>query len=148
RRPDHARRPARRAPAGLGLTAMPHDRSRPPVPAEKPTEAKRPTFPARDGAGRIATVRDMVVGVVAWVAGGGGLLIALAGLVSLAAGGFGHISGWIAGALAVLMFIEDFRAWRVGPGRIAVALLGVALGALAGIVLVGQLGTVMPAVFS
>ena len=108
----------------------------------------RPTFPARDTAGRIATVRDMLLGVLVWVTIGAVLLIAIDGLVSLAAGGFGHISGWIAGTLAVLMFIEDFRAWRVGPARIGVALVGAALGVLAGVVLAGQVGPVMPAVFS
>ena len=108
----------------------------------------RPTFPPRDAAGRIATVRDMVIGVVAWVAVGAVLTIAIAALVSLGAGGFGHFSGWIAGTLAVLMFIEDFRAWRVGPARIGVCLVGAALGVLAGVVLAGQVGSVMPAVFS
>src|SRR5215470_3566957 len=108
----------------------------------------RPTFPARDDAGRIATVRDMVLGVLVWVSIGAVLLIAIDGLVSLAAGGFGHISGWIAGTLAVLMFIEDFRAWQVGPARIAVALVGAALGVLAGVVLSGQIGSALVAVFS
>ena len=108
----------------------------------------RPTFPARDDAGRIATVRDMVIGVVAWVAVGAVLLIAIDGLVSIASGPFGHLSGWIAGTLAVLMFIEDFRAWQVGPVRIAVALLGTALGVLAGVVLAGQLSPLMLPVFS
>jgi hypothetical protein len=115
------------------------------MPSERPT---KPTFPARDDAGRIATARDMVIGTVAWVAVGAALLIAIDGLVSLAAGGFGHISGWIAGTLAVLMFIEDFRAWRVGAARIGVALLGTALGVLAGVILAGQVAPLMPAVFA
>ena len=115
------------------------------MPSDRPT---KPTFPARDDAGRIATVRDMILGTAVWVAVGAALLIAIDALVSLAAGGFGHISGWIAGTLAVLMFIEDFRAWRVGPARIGVAMVGAALGVLAGVVLSGQIGSVLPAVFS
>src|ERR1041384_432918 len=100
------------------------------MPSDRPT---KPTFPARDDAGPIATVSDMILGTAVWVAVGAALLIAIDALVSLAAGGFGHISGWIAGTLAVLMFIEDFRAWRVGPARIGVAMVGAALGVLAGV---------------
>jgi hypothetical protein len=70
----------------------------------------------------------LVVGVVGLLAIDG--VSALIGL-----GKFGHISGWIAGLLAVWTFAEEFRAWAGVPFRFWVAagsaVFGVLLGSLA-----------------
>ena len=42
------------------------------------------------------------------------------------------------------LFIEDFRAWQIGPARIGVALVAAALGALAGGLLASVLGALPP----
>jgi hypothetical protein len=105
-------------------------------------------FPRRDADGRVATASDMAVGVVMSVAIATVLLIAVDGIATASgSGSFGHISGWPAAILAVWLFIEDFRAWRIGPARIGVALVAAALGVLAGGLLTSLLD-VIPLLFA
>jgi hypothetical protein len=105
-------------------------------------------YPHRDANGRVVSVTEMIVSVVTSVAIVTVLLIAVDGIASAAGrGSFGRISGWPAAILAVWLFIEDFRAWRIGPARIGVALVAAALGALAGGLLASVLGA-LPTLFA
>jgi hypothetical protein len=115
--------------------------------SEPPVRAQQ-TFPRRDDRGRVATWPDMVAGVVLNVALGTLILAVIDGIVALLGGGtFGRFNGWITGILAVWLFVEDFRAWRIGTGRIGVALLGIVLGLGVGIVVARNL-TMMPNLFA
>ena len=96
----------------------------------------------------LISATEMIVSVITSVAIVTVLLIVVDGLASVAGrGSFGRISGWPAAILAVWLFIEDFRAWRIGPARIGVALVAAALGALAGGLLASVLG-VLPTLFT
>jgi hypothetical protein len=98
------------------------------VVAKAPAAARTPSFPPRDADGRIATVQSMLAGVGFAMVIGIVLVLAIDGVVTLIGrGSFGSFSGWIAGVLAVWMFVEDFRAWRGVPARILVAIAGVVL---------------------
>jgi hypothetical protein len=113
-----------------------------------PTPAKSPSYPRRDADGRIATLPDMLGGVLFSVVVGTILLLAIDGIFSLLnVGRFGRISGWLAGILLVFMFIEDFRSWKGAPLRIAVAFVGAALAVLAGGALSAQIDSLL-AVFA
>lgn len=102
-------------------------------------------YPHRDADGRVVSATEMVISVVASVAIVTVLLIVVDGLASVAGrGSFGRISGWPAAILAAWTFIEDFRAWRIGPARIGVALVAAALGVLAGGLLASVLGALPP----
>jgi hypothetical protein len=124
--------------AGRGTTRRPPE-------AGKPTGPAKQSFPRRDANGRVISVSEMIIAVVAWVAAVTVVIIGVDGIASAAGrSAFGHISGWPAAILAVWLFIEDFRAWRIGPARFGVALVAAALGALGGTVLVSVLDSVPP----
>jgi len=103
-------------------------------------DAPRPTFPRRDAKGRVASFPEMLGGVVGNVVLGTALVAAIDGLVTVAiTGTFGQISGWLAGILMVWVFVEEFRAWRIGPARILVAFVAGVVGVLAGAALSARL---------
>lgn len=105
-------------------------------------------FPRRDANGRVASIHEMLAGVGANAVLGTVLVVAIDGLATLVGSGrFGQISGWLAGILMVWLFVEDFRAWRIGTGRIGVALLAGVIGLLAGAFLSVQL-TALPNIFA
>ncbi|HKD97234.1 MAG TPA: hypothetical protein VKB69_06465 [Micromonosporaceae bacterium] len=115
--------------------------------AEPPVRQQQ-TFPRRDERGRVASWPEMVVGVVLNVVVGTIILAAIDGIIALLGSGtFGTFSGWIAGILAVWLFVEDFRAWKIGTGRIGVCLLGIVLGLGVGIVIARSL-TILPNLFA
>lgn len=117
---------------------------RPPE-AGKATGPARQSFPRRDTNGRVISASEMIIAVVAWVAAVTVVIMAVDGIATAAGrSAFGHISGWPAAILAVWLFLEDFRAWRIGPARFGVALVAAALGALGGTVLVSVLDAVPP----
>ncbi|HEU0238029.1 MAG TPA: hypothetical protein VFR11_01950 [Micromonosporaceae bacterium] len=102
-------------------------------------------FPPRDAHGRVASASEMAGAVVLLVALGTVLLIIVDGIGAAAGrGAFGHLPGWPAAILAVWMFIEDFRAWRIGPARAGVALVSAALGALGGVLVASLVGVLAP----
>jgi hypothetical protein len=111
-----------------------------------PTPANRiASYPPRDAEGRIATFGDMIGGVIFGIVICFILLVAIDGLFTLlGAGRFGGVSGWLIGILPVWMFIEDFRAWRGVPARIAVMLIAGALGLLVGVVISAHLTHMRP----
>lgn len=114
----------------------------------EPPVRTQPTFPRRDDRGRVATWPDMIGGVVLNLILGTVILAAVDGIVAFLGGGtFGRFSGWIAGILVVWLFVEDFRAWRIGTGRIGVALLGIVAGLGVGIVVARNL-TMLPNLFA
>jgi len=111
----------------------------------EPATSSGQKYPHRDADGRVINATEMVISVITSVAIVTVLLIAVDGLASVAGrGSFGRISGWPAAILAVWLFIEDFRAWRIGPARVGVALVAAALGALAGGLLASVLGALPP----
>jgi hypothetical protein len=104
-----------------------------------PAEETRPTlkFPHRDENGRVDTLLDLLVGVVMWLLAALVLLLVVELIAWALGSGFGETSGWLAGALAVLMFAEEYRAWRPVPGRAPLALLGVLVGGTMGVATTG-----------
>jgi hypothetical protein len=116
--------------------------------AKPPAPVRPPSFPRRDADGRIATMADMLAGVAFAIVVGAVLVFAIDGLITLLGRGtFGSFSGWIAGVLAVWMFVEDFRAWKSVRGRFGVALIAVALAVVAGVGINIGVGA-LPRVFS
>jgi hypothetical protein len=117
-----------------------------PAPDDRtPATSRGQKYPHRDADGRVVNATEMVISVITSVAIVTVLLIVVDGLASVAGrGSFGRISGWPAAILAVWLFIEDFRAWKIGPARVGVALVAAALGALAGGLLASVLGALPP----
>ena len=114
----------------------------------EPPVRQQQTFPRRDDRGRVATWPDMVAGVVLNMLVGTFILAAVDGIIALLGGGtFGRFNGWISGILVVWLFVEDFRAWRIGTGRIGVTLLGIVAGLGVGIVVARSL-TMLPNLFA
>jgi hypothetical protein len=118
------------------------------VATKVPAAPRTPSFPPRDADGRIATVSEMLAGVAFTMIVGVILVVVIDGIITLlGAGSFGSFSGWIAGVLAVWMFVEDFRAWRAVAARTLVALFGIVLSIALGIALNVVVGA-LPRVFS
>ncbi|GAA4919732.1 hypothetical protein LX16_4313 [Stackebrandtia albiflava] len=89
-------------------------------------------FPRKDEEGRLVSLVEMLMFVILALALGILMLSLIDGVFWLLGSSFGRISGWIAGLLAVLVYLDDFRAWRDHRARWAVAAGGVVLGLLAG----------------
>jgi hypothetical protein len=99
------------------------------------------TFPRRDTHRRIVNARDLAAVSLAGAVAGAVVLVLLDGLFALLGlGDFGRVNGWLAVVLPVMIFVEEFRAWRGAKGRVAVALVAAALGALAGLIVAGLAG--------
>ncbi len=79
------------------------------------------TFPRRDPLGRVATLADLLVAVVAGIVLGLVILAAVDGVAALFGGQFGTASGFFAGILPVWLFLEDYRAWAGVPLRAVLA---------------------------
>jgi hypothetical protein len=102
------------------------------------TDASEVAFPRRDEHGRIAGISDLLAMALAGVVAGAVALALFDGIfVVLGFGEFGAINGWMAVVLPLMVFVEDFRAWRGRWARIPVALLGAALGVAAGLIATG-----------
>jgi hypothetical protein len=102
-------------------------------------------FPRRDADGRILAVTDLlglalaglVIGILALVLFDGGFAL-------LGAGDFGRASGWLAVILPAWAFVEEFRAWDIGPSRIAAALVGAAVSITLGLLVAGLISGLGP----
>lgn len=102
-------------------------------------QAKTETFPRRDPDGRITALPDLLGVALA------GLVIGLLALIVLdwamaliGLGEFGRANGWLTVILPAWIFVEEFRAWAgTGPARIAAALVGLAVGIAAGLLVAG-----------
>ncbi|HZE40690.1 MAG TPA: hypothetical protein VE172_17955 [Stackebrandtia sp.] len=85
-------------------------------------KAARPRFPKRDDEGRIELLTEYLAFVLASLFIGMVMLVAIDGVLALIhVNAFGSSSGWIGAVLAVFVFIDDFRAWKPGWTRWAVA---------------------------
>jgi hypothetical protein len=117
--------------------------------AQPPTTANRiASYPPRDADGRVATLPDLLGGVVFGIVLGTIVLVAIDGIFALlGVGKFGTISGWLAGILVVWLFVEEFRAWKGVPARILVTVLAGVVALIIGAFLGTNLGT-LPAVFA
>lgn len=98
-------------------------------------------FPRRDPNGRVLNLVELIaVAVVGAIVSFAAVALIdwLMSLVGL--GEFGKASGWLAVVLPVLVFVEDFRAWKgTGRGRWLAAAIALALAVGAGMVLAGTL---------
>jgi hypothetical protein len=119
--------------------------SRPPA-APSGEQKPQATFPRKDPDGRIVSLTEFLGGVVFSIVLGVIVLVAVDGIISLLGiGRFGSVSGWLAGILAVWMFVEEFRAWRGVPARVAPLLVAAAVGGLIGAALSARMEA-LPAV--
>jgi hypothetical protein len=111
------------------------------------TPGKVASYPPRDANGRIATLANMIGGVIFGAVICMIVLVIVDLLFTLAGvGQFGWVSGWLIGILPVWMFIEDFRGWKsVGTVRYGVALIAGALGLASGVALSSHLTSLRPA---
>jgi hypothetical protein len=102
-------------------------------------------FPRRDAEGRILAVTDLLGLALAGLVIGVIALVLFDGVFSmLGLGDFGRASGWLAVILPVWVFVEEFRAWGFGPGRIAAALVGAAVSVTLGLLVAGVLNGLGP----
>jgi hypothetical protein len=85
--------------------------------------------PFRDEHGRLVGLGHLLgFALAGFVLGLGALLVLDAVLAVFDISRFGRANGWLAVVLPVWLMAEEFRAWRAQPGRLVVALVGVALG--------------------
>ncbi len=111
-------------------------------------EPQQRSFPRRDGNGRVISFGEFIVTIFASTLVALAILIGIDALFSaLRVGEFGSISGWLAGILVVFAFVEDFRAWKGVPARVAAAIVGVVLGVVLGSLVNGAV-SFLPNVFS
>lgn len=99
---------------------------------------RTPSFPRRDDEGRIVVLADLLGLVLAGVVIG--VLALLVFDWTFALVGLGHsgqASGWLAVILPAWVFVEEFRAWRFGPARVAAALVAAAVGITTGLLAAG-----------
>jgi hypothetical protein len=116
-----------------------------PAPVRAPNQKPAAQFPRRNALGRVDSAAELIGAVVLFVAVGTILVAAVDGIATLAGrGSFGRVPGWPAAILAVWMFVEEFRAWRIGPARIGLALVGAALGVFGGGLLASFLDSLQP----
>lgn len=103
--------------------------------AEKNTA--KGTFPRRDVDGRYLSLVELVAVAVVGALVSFGAVALLDWLMSLVnMGAFGTGSGWLAATLPILVFLDDFRAWRdAGGARWIAAIAAVLLSLGAGLVL-------------
>jgi len=90
-----------------------------------------PTFPRRDTAGRVRSLRELVFASgLATVIGLAALAVVEGALSAVGLSRFGDASGWLAAVLPALLFFDDLRAWRPHAVRylVAVVALVVAVG--------------------
>ncbi len=102
-------------------------------------------FPRRDAEGRVVTLGDLLgVSLAGLVVGALAVVLFDWAFASFGAGEFGRANGWLAVILPVWLYWEDFRAWEFGAARVVAALLAVALGLTAGLVVAGLVAGVPP----
>lgn len=81
----------------------------------------------------IETLGQLIGTVLAYIAMGAIALVVIDLLfITVAGGGFGRISGWVAAVPSVFVFTEQFRRYE-GLSRWVITLIGVVLGLSAGI---------------
>lgn len=100
--------------------------------------SERAPFPRRDDGGRIGVLADLLgVALAGVVVGMLALLLFDGSFALIGLGDFGQASGWLAVILPAWVFVEEFRAWNVGPARVAAALVAAAVGITAGLFAAG-----------
>jgi hypothetical protein len=114
------------------------------------TETKSERRPRRDPSGRLATIGDLLGTALAGLVIGAVLLLAFEAILALTrAAEFGHTSGWLALILPLWLFTEEFRAAKdQGPYRVVVAVLGAGFGVATGLIFVGLVAPIFPALAS
>ncbi|MBX6355792.1 MAG: hypothetical protein IRZ05_08030 [Micromonosporaceae bacterium] len=101
--------------------------------------------PYRDERGRLASLGSLLGFALAGFVFGLGVLVLLdVVLAALGVSRFGRANGWLAIVLPVWLLTEEFRAWRGQPGRVVVALVGVALAVALGILANAIAGDLAP----
>ncbi|AVT31173.1 MULTISPECIES: hypothetical protein [unclassified Plantactinospora] len=109
--------------------------------------SERAPFPRRDDQGRIVVLADLLgVALVGVVVGLVALLVIDLGASLVGLGEFGRASGWLAVVLPAWIFVEEFRAWRFGPARVAAALVAAAVGIAVGLLAAGLAASAPPLV--
>jgi hypothetical protein len=105
------------------------------VTSRAPSGDQPARYPRRDTDGRIIDRWELLAAV------GGGLVVTFAavalidGAVALISSGrFGQLPGGLIGVLPLMLFVDEFRAWRGTPRRAPVALL---CGLLASVLAIG-----------
>jgi hypothetical protein len=102
-------------------------------------------FPRRDADGRILAVTDLLGLALAGLVIGVLALVVFDGVFSLLGmGDFGRANGWLAVILPAWAFVEEFRAWSIGPARIAAALVGTAVSITFGLLVAGVANGLAP----
>lgn len=104
-------------------------------------------FPRRDAEGRVVSLAELLVAVVAatlMAAIGLALIDGLLALVGL--GTFGRSSGWLAVILPALLFFDEIRAWREHRVRYLVGLVGAGVAIGLGLIVAALVAGVAPLV--
>jgi hypothetical protein len=113
------------------------------------TEMKSARRPRRDPNGRLATIGDLLGTALAGLVIGAVLLLVFEAVLSLTRiADFGETSGWLALALPIWLFVEEFRAEGFGAPRVVVAVLAAGFGVAAGLTLAGVAATEFPSLVS
>jgi hypothetical protein len=108
---------------------------------------ERAAFPRRDEDGRITVLADLLGLTLAGVVVGVLALLLFDWLFALlGAGEFGRANGWLAVILPAWVFVEEFRAWKALPARIAAALVAAAVAIAAGLLAAGLAAGTSPLV--
>lgn len=101
-------------------------------------ETESAGFPRRDSHGRLVALPDLLGVTLAGFVVGLAVLALFDGMLAfLGVAEFGRGNGWLSVILPVWLFAEEFRAWRIGPGRIVVALVAAGVGITAGLLAAG-----------
>jgi hypothetical protein len=99
----------------------------------------------RDEHGRVVGIGHLLgFALAGFVLGVAALLLVDTVLAAVNVSRFGRANGWLAVILPVWLLVEDFRAWRGQPGRLPVAVVGVALGLALGTLGAGLAGGLPP----
>jgi hypothetical protein len=102
-------------------------------------------YPHRDEQGRLVGLTDLLGFLLAGLVAGVVVLLVIDGLLALFGwSDFGSANGWLVVVLPVWLLVEQFRAWRELRGRIAPAVVGVAVGLALGILTTGLVADLPP----
>ncbi len=113
------------------------------------TETKSARRPRRDPNGRLATIGDLLGTALAGLVIGAVLLLIFEAVLALTRfADFGDTSGWLALALPIWLFVEEFRAEGFGAPRVVVAVLAGGFGVAIGMTLAGFASAEFPSLVS
>lgn len=99
----------------------------------------------RDEHGRLVGLGHLLgFALAGFVLGLAALLLVDAVLAATDVSRFGRANGWLAVILPIWLLVDEFRAWRGQPGRVPVAVVGVALGLALGTLATGAAADLPP----